>query len=176
MSPHVTEAFLANCPLFRGMSASERQELLDLMQCESFSGGQTLIHEGRSTQMLWIILSGSCQVLKHTKTGGEQILASLEKCGVFGEMSFFNPAPHSASVRSVTQVELLRLPREKYDGLLESKPSAAQKLAFNTIAVLSERLRVMDEWTCELVDKAEAGRHRDEWHDFRAKLYSDWQF
>lgn len=174
--PAVSEALLAPCLLFRGMSAAERQELVDLMDHESFPAESMLIQEGRSTQMLWVILKGSCQVLKHTKNGGEQELAVLEKCGVFGEMSFFNPAPHSASIRSVTPVDVLRLPREKYDRLVESKTSSAQKLAFNTIAVLAERLRNMDNWTCDLVEKTDAGRHRDEWRDFRSKLYSDWQF
>src|SRR5579871_6678726 len=109
LMPAVSEALLAPCLLFRGMSATERKELVELMDHESFAAGSTLIQEGRSTQMLWIILSGSCQVLKHTKNGGEQELAILEKCGVFGEMSFFNPAPHSASIRSITAVEVLRL-------------------------------------------------------------------
>lgn len=176
MPPAVSEALLAQCPLFRGMSTAELKQLAELMDIETFPAGQTLLHEGRSTQMLWIILRGTCQVTKHTKNGAEQELARLERYAVFGEMSFFNPAPHSASVRSVTDVEVLRLEREKFLTLVETRNSAAQKLACNTIAVLSERLRTMDEWTCDLVEKTDAGRHRDEWHDFRAKLYSDWQF
>jgi CRP-like cAMP-binding protein len=122
------------------------------------------------------IVEGQCQVIKHTKHGIEQVLAKLEICSAFGEMSFFNPAPHSASVRSVTPVKLLCLPREKYDRLLQGGSTAAQKLAINTVALLAERLRVMDDFTCDLVEKAEAGRHSEEWHDFRSKLYSEWQF
>jgi CRP-like cAMP-binding protein len=125
---------------------------------------------------LWVIVNGRCQVLKNNHHGGKQELATLDKCCVFGEMSFFHPAPHSASVRCLTDVGLLRFSRESYDRLLAASPQAAHKLALNTIAVLAERVRNMDNWTCDLVDKTDAGKHREEWREFRSKLYSEWQF
>jgi CRP-like cAMP-binding protein len=158
------------------MSTAERGEILDMMQLETYPAGKMILQEGQSTQNLWIIVNGHCQVLKENKNGGKQELATLEKCCVFGEMSFFHLAPHSASVRSLTEVQVLRFPRENYDPLLATSFQAAHKLALNTIAVLAERVRTMDNWTCDLVEKAEAGKHREEWRDFRSKLYTEWQF
>ena len=176
MTPVTFDESLAQCLLFRGLTDDERQQLRDLLQHESFSAGKTILQEGRSTQILWVVLRGHCQVVKETRNGGEQQLAVLEPGYVFGEMSFFQPAPHSASVRALDAVEVLRLDREKYDQLLHRGSTVAPKLAMNIIAVLADRLRTMDDWTCELVEKAEAGKHRDEWRDFRSKLYSEWQF
>lgn len=170
----ISEAAFADCPLFRGMTASERQELLNLTELQEFPARETILVEGRSTRILWIIVEGKCQVTKATKTGGQQELARLDRYGVFGEMSFYSEAPHSASVISLTPVNVLRLSRAKFDTLLESGSSAAVKLAINSISVLSERLRIMDNWTCDLVEKA--GTHHEEWRDFRSKLYSEWQF
>lgn len=176
MAPVIFDMSLAQCLLFRGLSDDERQNLCELLDHESFASGKTILQEGRSTQILWLIQRGHCQVLKETKHGGEQQLAVLEPGCVFGEMSFFLPAPHSASVRALDAVEVLRLDREKYDELLRRGSPVAPKLAMNIIAVLADRLRTMDDWTCELVEKTEAGKHRDEWRDFRSKLYSEWQF
>lgn len=164
------------CALFQNVLHAERQEILNLMERQTFPRGDTILREGRSIQILWIILRGNCEVIKSTKTGGTQRLAVLEPLNVFGEMSFYHPAPHSASVRALTEVDVLRLPREKFDELLESGSTAAVKLALNTVGVLAERLRKMDDWTCDLVEKPGAAQHREEWQEFRARLYTDWQF
>jgi len=158
------------------MSTEERQQVWEFVELEKYPANEIIIREGRSTQCLWIITKGRCQVFKNTRYGGEQELAVLDEYKVFGEMSFLNPAPHSATVRALTDVEVVRLNRDRYDRLLEIAPMAALKLAFNMVGVLAERLRTMDEWTCELVEKSDSGKHRDEWRDFRAKLYSEWQF
>ena len=97
----------------------------------------------------------------------------LDAGGVFGEMSFFNPAPHSASVRAVTGVEVFRLARDKYDMLLRVGSLAAYKLALNTVAVLSDRLRRMDEWACNRVETGEATHHEAR-REFQSKLPSGW--
>lgn len=166
------------CLVFQDMTLDERQEALELMERKSYPAGETILREGNAIQMLWVLTHGRCEVVKSIKTGSEQQLAVLEPGAVFGEMSFFNPAPHSASVRALSEVEVLRLPREQYERLVERGSSAAYKIAASTAAVLAQRLRKMDEWTCELVDGS-AGVSKDrrkEWREFRARLYSDWEF
>ena len=103
-------------------------------------------------------------------------LTSFDIYAVFGEMSFFHEAAHSASVRTLTEVEVMRLSRGAYDELTTISPSAAHKVASSTANILADRLRQMDDWVCHLVERPEGAGHRKEWHDFRAKLYSDWEF
>lgn len=170
------DSTFSKCPLFRNMTAAERNELLELLEPRSYAPGQTILDEGQAFQFIWVVQKGRCQVVKNAGTGAEKELAIIDPCGVFGEMSFFNPGPHSASVRAVTDVEVVRLPRESYDGLMRSGSLAAYKLAFNTVNVLIERLRTMDEWLVERRDKSNTAEHREEWMDFHAKLYNGWQF
>jgi CRP-like cAMP-binding protein len=91
-------------------------------------------------------------------------------------MSFFNPAPHSASVRALSQVDVMQLPRDKYDHLMRSGSLAAYKLAFNTMGVLIERLRRMDDWIAERLERNNAAAHKEDWMDFQSKLYTGWTF
>jgi CRP/FNR family cyclic AMP-dependent transcriptional regulator len=172
----VSDAILAKCSLFKGMSASERQELLAMLDSKSYAPGSTILAEGESFQFVWIVLKGSCQVMKKTKSGQENELWVLDPGGVFGEMSFFNPGPHSASVRALCDVDVVRLPREKYDELLRRGSLAAYKLAFNTMGVLIERLRRMDDWIAERLERNNAPAHKEEWMDFQSKLYTGWTF
>ncbi len=171
-----SESDLARLALFQDMTADERQQVLELVSFSEHSAAETILEEGKSTQALWVLLRGRCHVLKHSQHGTEQELAVLEPGSVFGEMSFFHPAPHSATVKAVTAVEVMRLPRAKYEPLEVSGSRAAYKLVRNTLKVLSERLRKMDEWICREMDGDETGPRREEWHEFRKKLYSEWDF
>lgn len=170
------ESELARCPIFQQMSADECQEVLNLVEHETYPAGEIILREGRSVQILWIVVHGRCEVLKTMNDGTEQQLATLDPGAVFGEMSFFHPAPHSASVRTLTEVEVLRLTRQNYNALEQTGSKAAHKIAASTAIVLAERLRQMDQWVCEFVERPESVNHREEWREFRSKLYSDWQF
>jgi CRP/FNR family transcriptional regulator, cyclic AMP receptor protein len=170
------DAAISKCTLFRNMSAAERQELLGLLESKSYAPGETILSEGESFQFIWVVLHGRCQVVKSTGPESEKELAILEACGVFGEMSFFNPGPHSATVRALTDVEVVRLSRENFDTLIRAGSLAAYKLAFNTMGVLIERLRTMDEWLVQRREKSNGAEHHEEWMDFHSKLYNGWQF
>ena len=172
----VSDNTLSKCPLFRGMSSAERQEIIPLLEGKSYAPGATIIAEGESHQHIWIILTGRCHVTKRAKSGDEKELWILEPGGVFGEMSFFNPAPHSATVQATTAVELQQLSRDKFDQLLHRGSVAAYKLAFNTMGVLIERLRKMDDWIAERMERNNTPVHREEWRDFQSKLYTGWTF
>lgn len=169
-------ADLTRFPIFSDFSQSEREQIKPLLDCCAFPKGEVILREGNSTQFLWIVAGGQCEVFKTNGNGAEQQLALLEPGAVFGEMSFFEPAPHSASVRTVSDCEVMRISPDKFDLLQKQCPEAAYKLARRIISVLAQRLRKMDVWTADLVDRPETARQREEWLEFRAKLYSDWQF
>lgn len=175
MAQPPSDATLSKCPLFRGMTTPERQELAALFDPCAFAPGEVILSEGDSIQRMWILLAGQCRVTKKNAAGQEQELSVLEPFGVIGEMSFFHPAPHSATVRATTPVETVCLSRARYDMLLRVGSFAAYKLAFNTMSVLIERLRKMDHWVAEHMG-TETNSRREEWHDFQSKLYTGWQF
>ncbi len=167
-----THQQLAATPLFHDLDAAEIDAVLRLMEFEGFRAGANILDEGLSYQSLWVIVTGRCEVVKNGSNSHPSRLAVLEPGAVFGEMSFFDPLPHSASVRCLTDVSTMRLMRAAYDRLRETTPRAADKIARNMVRILSERLRRMDDWTCELVQVNGSPKQQDEWEEFRAKLYA----
>lgn len=170
------EQLINECVLFQSVTRDEMEELLSFAEYEDFSKGSSILDEGNSTRYLWVIQNGTCEVRKKLSNGTDQSLAHLEPYAIFGEMSFFNPAPHSASVVATTDVSTVRLPGREFDQLLKQGAKGAQKVVFNTLRILSDRLRLMDKWTAEMVESYGSRSKNAEWHDFRSKLYSDWQF
>lgn len=177
----VNTATLRAIDLFRGFNESEYRQIADIAATASFGPGQLVLEQGAICQTLWIVLAGKCQVTraKSAAPGAESlVLATLEPHNHFGEMSFFHPAPHSASVRAQTDVQLLRIARADYDDLIAEGATAAYKLAYNVVGGLAERLRRMDEWVSELNHEPNGGGVRPqppaEWARFREKLFNGW--
>ena len=58
--------------------------------------GELIVRQGKSSQNLWVVLEGKCEVVRYPDETPHDslILAMLEPYSHFGEMSFFSPAPH----------------------------------------------------------------------------------
>jgi len=165
-------------PIFREFSADEWERLLEIACVEEFSPGEVILAQGEQSQRLCVLLEGACEVFHHlaeSNSSEPTTLATLEPFSNFGEMSFFHPAPHSASVRAKTAVKLLSIERSKYNALCQQESSAACKLALNTVASLAERLRRMDDWVDELVHRGQANQRIPEWNRLRATLFDGWK-
>ena len=146
---------LAGLPIFEGMSDIERQQLVDIASTCEFEPGQLVIEEGHSGQNLLVLLDGRCEVVKLTAGDCRVKLADLAASDVFGEMSFFSSAPHSASVRALTKLKVLKIERRDYDLLIKENNLAAFKMAYNMIDNLSDRVRRLDEWVSRLLCNGE---------------------
>lgn len=175
--PHVVTAReFFGIPLFRGLSSAELEQIARIAETVSFEAGEVIVHQGRQVQRLWVLLAGQCEVILDVPTRRKPVhLAQLEPFACFGEMSFFHAAPHSASVRAKTAVRLLRVEREAFDALLDGGSPVAYKIALNTIHNLAERLRRMDDWVAELVNRDCAEKRVDELSMLREKLFNGWK-
>jgi cAMP-dependent protein kinase regulator len=159
-------------PLLAACKLEDRDAFEQLVERKSFEAGDEILAEGETDQALWMILEGTCEVMKHGNGHEEQKLAVLEAGSVFGEMSFLKRAPHSATVRALTPVEVARLTPEAFDRLRQNSPAAAFCIVMNLVNLLSDRLRSVDERICEILDGDGADLQRREWHDFRARLFA----
>lgn len=163
-------------PIFAGMTDQERQQLVDIASTMTFPPGEVVMRQGKTSRNLLVLLEGHCQVVVFGAgtPPSEIVLAELKPHEHFGEMSFFEGAPHSASVRATTAVKLLRIERTDYDLLIKDGNLAAYKLAFNMVGKLAERLRRMDQWVTDLMEKQPEKAKISEWSHFRDKLFSNW--
>jgi CRP-like cAMP-binding protein len=174
---------LPTLSLFQGLNETECHQLTEILEVRGFSAGQLVFEQGQISQALWVLLEGTCEVITYYdhKPKESVVLAELQTNSYFGEMSFFSPAPHSASVRAKSDVKLLRLSRSEYDDLIRDGVSAAYKVAYNVLRGMAGRLRHMDEWVARLVADQEPNAapgtkpaQQAEWLVFRDKLFNGW--
>jgi CRP-like cAMP-binding protein len=167
-------------PAFHNFNESECHQLAEIALQRTFSPGEKVIEQGKRSQHLWILLEGKCEVVKDSQCDGPVTLAEMEPFNLFGEMSFFSPAPHSANVVAKTPVKLLSISRPDFDDLIRDGVAAPYKLAYNVLESVASRLRRMDEWIAELSThpavphEIENDEKLPEWRQFRNKLFTGW--
>jgi CRP-like cAMP-binding protein len=166
----------ARIPVFRGLHPGEYHQLMEIAREKTFEPGKKIIEQGKTCQSLWIVLEGACQVVRDTPRNGPAVLADLQPYDLFGEMSFFSPAPHSANVVAKSRVKLLAIARADYDDLIRDGVTAAYKLAYNVVARVAKRLRTMDERVAAMAAHSdqEGADKRPDWHQFRENLFGEW--
>lgn len=139
------ETNVANCPIFRDMSEDEREAVFQLCEIREFRRGVSVLIEGNDhPHGVWTIRSGHCEVVHQSPEVGEKQVNFLHSGAIFGEISFFDPRPHSATVRVVEPAELLFFPTEALTKLQENQPRAAQQFILNMGRIMAQKLRRID--------------------------------
>jgi CRP/FNR family transcriptional regulator, cyclic AMP receptor protein len=180
MSSAVNPDTLHMVPLFRGMNESEFRQIVEVMRVREFGPGELVVRQGDNSRDLWVLLEGQCEVVRQLKPGKgaphereSLLLAVLEPHTHFGEMSFFHPAPHSADVRTRSQVKLMQITHTAYGDMIQERMMSAYKLAYNVVQQMAERLRRMDEWIDDLANNSPTGNVA-EWSNFRNRVFNGW--
>jgi CRP-like cAMP-binding protein len=141
-----TIASLRAIPMFSGVSDEALESIASLLIERSFPKHKTIVEEGAPGDYMYIIVEGRVKVTKLSGDGREKILELLEVGDFFGEMSLFDEAPRSASVKGLSQVRVLALARNDFLRLLARSPD----LALSVIQELTRRLRQVDEQASSL--------------------------
>ncbi len=146
---------LKGVELFSELTDEQLKLLGDLVEVQNFNRDETVVLEGDdSVQALYLIASGSVQVYMTGADGRETILSFLERGDFFGEMSLIDGEPRSASVRTVTDSQLMIIYREAFLSLLRQYP----ELAMSLLSEMSKRLRKANKQIGSLSTMSVSGR------------------
>lgn len=122
---------------FRGLDHDELQQLEASMDSETFPGNSTIFWAGDCGTDFFILKSGTVQLSLQDETGTEQPLATLGPGDYFGELSLLDGGPRTATCRTITPVEVLKLSRHAFLDFLREKPDAA----LHVLETISRRQR-----------------------------------
>ena len=104
-----------------------------------FEKGDVLIRENELSRKMFVLHKGKVRVYK-SHMGQKVTLAVLNEGEIFGEMSFFDSKPRSATVEALTQVDVYVIDAEEANKQLATLPEWV-KPVFRTVF---DRLRTAD--------------------------------
>jgi len=136
----------AQCTLFRGLSAVEKETLLARARVRRFEAGETIFHMGSSGNSMMAVLGGDVRISVPSTDGREIVLAILHENEYFGEIAMLDGKERTADARAMTSCTLAILERRDVLALFERNPGAWAGM----VEVLCERLRATDQHVAEI--------------------------
>ena len=94
--------------------ANVSNETFALLQPCVFHAGEYLYTEGEATDMLYLMLEGSCKVFKLLENGKSLLLCLYDDVQVLGEFELFSDPVAKSNVQALRETYCYALPLEKY--------------------------------------------------------------
>jgi CRP-like cAMP-binding protein len=94
----------------------------------SYGPGETIVREGDPGDGLYLVLSGSAQVLRSRRGDGPTAVGTLGPFRSFGEVSLLVDQPRVASIVASTPLRCVKLTRSQLAQLEEREPKLAVRL------------------------------------------------
>ena len=176
MIGELTPDVLRGIPLFENLSHADLQPLLAACEIREYPADVLILRAGDSEQALFVVLEGEADVRFETMLHEGESVGILPPKAVFGESSFFHPAPHHANVVATQPTTVLRLSREAYDQLIAQGDKATLRLAAHVASILARRLQATDEWVVQMLREREDQTVAHSWRRFRSRMGSSIDF
>ncbi len=113
---------LVNLFLFRSFPADLKEIVAESFVPLSFTFGSDVVVEGEEATAFYVIASGRAQVIKSGQNNEEIVLNVLHVGDSFGKKSLIESGKRNATVRAITDIEVLKLDRNKFQSLLSKHP------------------------------------------------------
>jgi CRP-like cAMP-binding protein len=131
-------------PLFGGIPEESLQRLIEKVEVLQVDAGVVVFREGDAARSLYVLVGGHLDVVK-AGVEGEVHLGVIAPGECFGEMSFIDMQPRSATVRAREAAELWAWPYQAIHERYCKDQKCAMLLVMNIARELSRRLRRADE-------------------------------
>jgi len=107
--------------------------------------GEPLFKEKEATQGLWLIVTGKIEISRVTADGWRQTLVVLPAGHFFGELSILENRQHVASAVALEDTELLLIPKEDFERMMEEDCGLALNIIKRIAIVMSKNIRRMND-------------------------------
>ncbi len=142
------------------LAAYSDSELATLAQVAPplvYRSGEVLCYEGGRADACYLVAGGEVEIVKHLAQG-PQVLATLGRGAMVGQLALLDDAPRSATVRAKGTTGVLAIRRADFRRLLDAHDSLALKLHEQVTRAGIRQLRLAVEKVTALLAPAAAPR------------------
>jgi CRP-like cAMP-binding protein len=137
-------ADLGKLPLFGGLPEEALRAFAEQAEVLEVAAEGTVFNEQDAARQLYVLESGGLDVVKR-RGGGEVLLSKIRPGESFGEMSFIDMQPRSASVRATVRCVVWTWPYAALHDRYCKDSKCYTLLVMNMARELSRRLRRADD-------------------------------
>jgi CRP-like cAMP-binding protein len=136
--PQTPEELLRITPVFRRLTADDRQTVAAVTSVRRYSRGDTVFEQGQPSDAFYTIAAGRVKIVKMMPTGKDLILEVFGPGDPLGAVAAYDGRPFPASAVALEDTTCLVIPRPAFFRLLEEHPSLVRGLLLGLTVRLVE--------------------------------------
>lgn len=143
---------LRDIHFFSDLNDKDLNVIAGVLKEQDFKVGTTIFREGEDGQSLYIIKRGEVKACKATPEG-DLLTLTLHKDGeIFGEMSFLDGRPRSATIVALTDTKVYVLEKNDFETLVDNHPRLIYKMLKNIVFSIHSIVRGMNARYLEMIN------------------------
>ncbi len=144
-------AWLEENILKRKLSDSDKTQLAGIIERIEFSKGDTILTEGDKGGVLYLLRSGSADILMEA-AGTQRRITAATAGAMFGGITFLTGEPASASVVANTDSVVYKMTRSGYSQLMQTNQELVYALFTYMLVYASQIVRRMNAEHAEMME------------------------
>lgn len=144
-------AALGDAYFFRDLAPRELEKVAAIVEQRTFSPGEVIVTGNQPLTNLYVVLDGRVRVAvpveraQRSEEGTpEEVLVTIGPGEAFGEFSYADHKPASASIVADEKTVVAEIPHQALDALLDTDAPLARKVLRSMLATVVGRLRSTD--------------------------------
>ncbi len=139
------QQLLSSSQLFSILTEEQIQKIITMSSFCSYGPGEIIVNENESGDSLFMLINGHVSIRKPASSNDYLEIAQLQRGEIFGEMTVFTGTPRSATIHSISKVDLLEVKREAIADLLEEEPGLIERFG----QLISDRQAQLAQFTIQ---------------------------
>ncbi len=119
---------LKNIPFFNELADEDLQMIAEKVQLEYFPAEHIIFNADDEGNKMYVIKRGQVQVIRDNT-----ILAILKDNAFFGEMALVSDEKRNATIKTVTDIELLTIDKLDFKHIMENNRSIASIVSYEVV-------------------------------------------
>ncbi len=146
----MSQELLARIPIFEDLKPEDAAVVEELWHHRSIAAGEILFHRSDPGDSMFLVESGSVNVMIPAQVGvGEVVVSKLGPGEFVGELALLSGMPRTATARASEDTELREMSRDDFMRFLQERPG----VAISMLGEMGKRLRSTNELILSLTSK-----------------------
>jgi CRP-like cAMP-binding protein len=113
---------------FADLTDTELEVIAKITNKKNFKLGETIFKESEEGQSLYVIISGEVKASVSAPNGENFTLTMLKDGDIFGQMSFIDARPRSATIIAVSDVDTIVMEKSDFETIIDDNPRLIHKI------------------------------------------------
>jgi len=143
---------LREIQFFSDLNDEDLKVVAGVLKEMDFKVGTTIFKEGEDGQSLYIIKRGEVKACKTTPEGDLLTLMIHKDGDIFGEMSFLDGRPRSATIVAIADTKAYVMEKDDFESLVDDHPRLIYKMLRNIVFNIHSIVRGMNARYLEMIN------------------------